>query len=138
MSKHEKEKKEIAVREKEAIQPSSGEPTREGVYYSPAVDIYETEDRITLVADMPGVKKESVEVDIKEGVLTVSGTVDPVPERLRPVYREYDVGGYLRRFTIGDKIDSEKISAQLSQGVLTLDLPKADRLRSRRIEVSAS
>jgi HSP20 family protein len=137
MSKHEKEKKEIPVREKEAIQPASGEPTREGVYYSPAVDIYETDGSITVVADMPGVRKDSVDVDIKEGVLTISGTVDPVPDRLRPVYREYDVGGYLRRFTIGDRIDSEKISAHLASGVLTLELPKADRLRSRRVEVQA-
>lgn len=135
MSKHDKEKKEIAVREKEAIRPASGEPTREGVYYSPAVDIFETDDRITVVADMPGVRKEGVDVDIKDGVLTISGAVEPVPERLRPVWREFDVGGFLRRFTIGDKIDSEKISASLSNGVLTLELPKADRLRSRRVEV---
>jgi len=133
----EKEKKEIAVREKEAIEPASGEPTREGVYYSPVVDIYETDEKITVVADMPGVLKENVEVDIKDGVLTISGAVEQVPERLKPVYREYDVGGYLRRFTIGDKIDSEKISARLDAGVLTLDLPKADRLRARRVEVQA-
>jgi HSP20 family protein len=138
MSKHDKEKKEIAVREKEAIQPASGEPTREGVCYSPAVDIYEADDRITVVADMPGVRQDGVDVDIKEGVLTISGAVEQVPDRLRPVYREYDVGGYLRQFAIGDKIDSEKISASLSNGVLTLELPKTDRLRSRRIEVSAS
>jgi HSP20 family molecular chaperone IbpA len=137
MSKHEKEKKEIGVREKETIQPAGGEPTRAGVYYAPAVDIHETDEKITVVADMPGVRKESVEVDIKEGVLTISGTVEQVPERLRPVYREYQIGGYLRRFTIGDKIDSDGISAQMACGVLTLELPKADRLRSRRIEVQA-
>lgn len=131
-----KENKEITVREKEAIEPSSGEPTREGVYYTPAVDIFETEEKITVMADMPGVRKDSVEVDIKEGVLTISGVVEAAPERLRPVYREHETGGYLRRFTIGDKVDSERISARLDAGVLTLDLPKADRLRSRRIEVS--
>jgi len=133
-----KEKKEIAVREKEQIAPAEGEPTREGVYYTPAVDIFEDEEAITVTADLPGVRKEDLEIDLKEGVLTVTGHVAPPESRLRPVYEEYGVGGYSRRFTLGDKVDQSSIGAKLQNGVLELRLPKAQKLRPRKIEVSAS
>jgi HSP20 family protein len=132
-----KEKKEIAVREKEQIAPAAGEPIREGVYYTPAVDIYETDEAITVVADLPGVRKEDLEIDLKEGVLTVTGHVTPPEGRLRPVYREYGVGGYTRRFTLGDKVDQQGIAARLVAGVLELELPKAERLKPRKIAVAA-
>lgn len=131
-----KEKREIAVREKEQIAPAEGEPTREGVYYTPAVDIYEDDAAITVTADLPGVRQDQLEIDLREGVLTVTGHVAPPESRLRPVYREYGVGGYTRRFTLGDKIDQQSISAKLQNGVLELRLPKAERLKPRKIEVS--
>jgi HSP20 family molecular chaperone IbpA len=133
-----KEKREIAVRDKEQIAPTEGEPTREGVYYTPAVDIYADEEAITVRADLPGVKKEDLEIDLKEGVLTVTGHVAPPESRLKPVYREYGIGGYTRRFTVGDKIDQAGIGAKLSNGVLELRLPKAEKLKPRKIEVRAS
>lgn len=132
------EKKELAVREKEQIKPDEGEPTREGVYYTPAVDIYADDDAITVTADLPGVKQDDLEVDLKEGVLTVTGHVTPPESRLRPVYREYGIGGYTRRFNLGDKIDQAAISAKISNGVLELRLPKAERLKPRKIEVNAA
>jgi HSP20 family molecular chaperone IbpA len=133
-----KEKKEIAVREKEQIAPTEGEPTREGVYYTPAVDIYADDEAITVTADLPGVKQEDLDIDLKEGVLTVTGHVAPPEGRLKPVYREYGIGGYTRRFTVGDKIDQAAISAKLENGVLELTLPKAERLKPRKIEVSVA
>lgn len=133
-----KEKKEIEVREKEQIAKSEGEPTREGVYYTPAVDIYADDEAITVTADLPGVKKKDLEIDLREGVLTVTGHVSQPESRLRPVYREYGIGGYTRRFTVGDKIDQARISAKLNSGVLELRLPKAEKLKPRKIEVNAA
>jgi HSP20 family molecular chaperone IbpA len=134
----EQEKREIAVREKEQIAKSEGEPTREGVYYTPSVDIYADDEAITVTADLPGVKKQDLEVDLREGVLTVTGHVKQPESRLRPVYREYGIGGYTRRFTVGDKIDQAGISAKLTNGVLELKLPKAERLKPRKIEINAA
>jgi len=133
----EKEKKEFSLRDKEPIAKGDGEPTRAGLVYSPAVDILRTDDALTLVADLPGVKKADLEIGIEDGVLTVSAPVADVEPRHKPVYREYGVGGYVRRFSLSDKIDQARISAELDNGVLTVTLPKAERLKPRRIEVAA-
>jgi len=132
------EKREIEVREKEQIAKADGEPTREGVYYAPSVDIHADDEAITVTADLPGVKQEDLEIDLREGVLTVTGHVSQPESRLRPVYREYGIGGYTRRFAVGDKIDQARISARLENGVLELTLPKAERLKPRTIEVNAA
>jgi len=131
-----KEKKELEVSAKKSIEKSEGEPTREGVTYIPYVDIIEDADAITLVADLPGVKKENLDIDVREGVLTLTATVEPASENWRSVYREYDIGGYSRRFTLGERIDQEKISAKLDNGVLTLALPKAEKAKPRKIEIT--
>jgi len=132
----EQEKKELSMRDKEPITKGEGEPTREGVWYSPAVDIYRTEEALALVADLPGAKKEELHIGLEDGVLTISAPVEDVEPRLKPRYREYGVGGYLRRFTLSDAIDQSKITASLEDGVLRVTLPKAERLRPRKIEVA--
>jgi len=131
------DRKEIAVREKEAVDKEKGEPTHSGIAYSPAVDIYETDAGLTVLADLPGVDKGDLEVDVREGVLSIEGRVREPEERLRPVYSEYGVGGYSRRFSLGNDIDAAKIVAELKDGVLKLVLPKADRLKARKVEVKA-
>jgi len=133
----EKEKKELSLREKEPISKQGGEPTRAGLVYSPAVDILRTDDALTLVADLPGVRKADLEIGIEDGVLTIAAPVAEVEARQKPLYREYGVGGYLRRFVLSDKIDQARISAELENGVLTVTLPKAERLKPRKIEVAA-
>ena len=133
-----KEKKEIALREKEEINKHEGEPTRTGVSYLPLVDIYETDEAITLLSDLPGVKIEDLDVDVRDRQLTITAPVGKPDERFRPVYSEYGIGGYTRSFALGDAIDQTKISANLSDGVLTLVLPKADRLKPRKIDILAS
>jgi HSP20 family molecular chaperone IbpA len=132
------EKKELAHRDKEPIEKGAGEPTRAGVYYSPAVDIYRDEEGLTLVADLPGVRKEDLDIDLKESVLTISAAVPELEDRFKPVYREYGVGGYMRSFTLSDKIDQAKISAQLRDGVLTVRLPKTGALVPRKISIGAA
>lgn len=127
--------KELEAKGKKPIEKTEGEPTREGVTYVPDVDIIESSESITLLAELPGVKKDEVDIDVREGVLTLNATVSPVPSRLHPVYREYDVGGFSRRFSMGERIDQSKISAKMENGVLRLVLPKAEQARPRKIEI---
>jgi len=129
------EKKELQVADKQSIEKRSGEPTREGMMFVPQVDILEERDTITVRADLPGVKKENVEIDLSDGVLTLNATVQGVPEKWQPVYAEYQVGGYSRRFTLGEQIDQSKISAEMDNGVLTLVLPKAEQHKPRKIAI---
>jgi len=130
-------RKEIALREKEEIKKEEGEPTKSGVYYSPAVDIYENDEAITLLADLPGVDKDGLDINVEDRQLTITGLVKEPEERLHSVYAEYGIGGYTRSFRLGDTIDQGKIQASLKDGVLTLKLPKADRLKPRKIEIAA-
>jgi len=130
-----KEKKELQVAEKQAVEKSEGEPTREGLMWVPQVDIIENADAITLRADLPGVKKNDVEIDVREGVLSLSASLNPSPDNWQPVYSEYQIGGYSRRFSLGEQIDQGKITADMDNGVLTLTLPKAEQHKPRKIEI---
>ncbi len=132
-----KDKKELEVSKKKEIEKNQGEPTREGVMYVPEVDIAENEEAITLYADLPGVHPGGVDIDVREGVLTLTAKVDSRKEEDKLVYREYDIGGYQRRFTLGERIDVEKISAKMNNGELTLVLPKAENLKPRKIQVES-
>lgn len=133
-----REKKEITVREKEQIKKDDGEPTKAGVYYSPAVDIYETNEAITVLADLPGVEKDKLDIHVEDRQLTITGLVQATEDRSHAAYTEYGIGGYTRSFRLGDTIDQSKINASLKDGVLTLVLPKADRLKPRKIAISVS
>ncbi|MBM4254762.1 MAG: Hsp20/alpha crystallin family protein [Deltaproteobacteria bacterium] len=118
---------------------TDNEPTRPGRTYVPEVDIYETADSLWLRADMPGVDEQSIEVHVNEGVLSIEGQVEVKDyENLAPVYTEYNVGNYSRRFTLANTIDTERISARMKNGVLELELPKAEKAKPRRIAISAS
>lgn len=132
------DKKEITVREKEEIKKDEGEPTQAGVFYSPTVDIYETDSAITLLADLPGVDKDKLDIHVEDKQLTITGLVAEPEERWQPMYREYGIGGYTRNFRLGDAIDQSKINASLKDGVLTLVLPKAEALKPRKIDIATS
>lgn len=132
------DKNAIAVHEKKSIDKDTHEPTRTGVAYSPSVDIFETEDALTLLADLPGVKRESLDIDLEDRKLTITGLVDNIESRFHPLYSEYGVGGFSRSFELGDTIDRKRISAALKDGVLTLVLPKADKLKPRKIEIAVN
>lgn len=112
------------------------EHTRPGPLYSPAVDIFENDKAITVLADMPGVKAEELEIDLRESVLTLTGRIaPPVAEREASVLQEYAPGTYFRQFVLSETIDQAKIDAKLSDGVLRLELPKVERARPRQISV---
>jgi HSP20 family molecular chaperone IbpA len=126
---------EMSVRNKQEV--SREEPTRPGRTYQPDVDIYETPERLWLWVDMPGVDEKSINVDLANGVLTIEGAVglDDYNE-LAPVYTEYNVGNYLRRFSISNDVDLDGIKARTANGVLELELPKAAKARPRKISVT--
>lgn len=115
------------------------EQTRTGPVFTPAVDIFETNEKITVLADMPGVKPDDLDIDLRENVLTLVGPVDS-PESPSEVYdaREWHAGTFYRRFTLSDAIDQNKIAAKLVSGVLRLELPKAEARKPRQIPVSGS
>lgn len=115
------------------------EATRPGAYFLPQVDIFETSDELRVLADMPGVPPDAVEVHLEGDELTIEGRVRPDDyEGLKPLHVEYGVGGYYRRFTLGEAIDREHIKAQMKDGVLALRLPKVERAKLRRITVQAA
>jgi HSP20 family protein len=128
-----REGSELPLKEKHAITRETG--THEGRYFEPPVDIYETEDALTLTADVPGALGEEIQTDLKDNLLTVTARVRPLDAKWRPLYQEFESGHYVRQFRLGQQIDQGKISAQLKDGVLTLTLPKAERAKARRIEV---
>lgn len=114
---------------------AEGESTRDVPMFIPAVDIYESQDYLTLVADMPGVSAENVSIDVRDNQLTIRGMVDLPDEEECILAREYGVGDYYRQFTLGRTIDQTKIEAAIKDGVLTLTLPKADISKPRKISV---
>jgi HSP20 family protein len=124
---------ELAVREKQEL-ATKEEKTTPGRYFVPAADIFETDDALTVILEMPGVQKHNVNVALENDVLRVDGQVEFSNYKdMEPVYTEYNIGHFSRGFTLSNKIDQGKISAQLDSGVLTLTLPKARDAMPRRI-----
>jgi len=114
------------------------ELTRPGLVFTPAVDIFENEKEITLLADMPGVKSEGLTIDIRENTLTLDGDVQsPEGPDEDDILREYRTGKYYRQFTLSQVIDQGKIGAELKDGVLRLKLPKVEAATPRKIAVKA-
>jgi HSP20 family molecular chaperone IbpA len=126
---------ELAVRDKKEL-VSKDEKTVPGRYYIPYADIYEADEALTVVMEMPGVEKGNLEVALENDVLRVDGRIDfSKYEGMEPVYTEYNVGHYTRSFTLSKKINQDGINAQLEDGVLTLTLPKAKEAQPRRISI---
>ncbi len=125
---------ELTTQDKQEVKTE--EPTRPGRTYVPNVDISETENALWLRADMPGVKEDSIEISVEKNVLSIEGQVALQEYAdLASVYTEYNVGNYQRRFTLSNAIDADKIHAHLTNGVLELELPKAESAKPRRVAV---
>jgi len=113
------------------------EHTRDTRQYQPAVDIMESTDELTVVADMPGVAPEDVDIRFENGMLTIHGCVKPRgAQRSELMVQEYGVGDFHRTFQVSKMVDTGKISADMNAGVLTLHLPKCDSIKPRKISVS--
>ncbi len=129
--------KEMTVKEKQEV-TAPAEQTRPGAVFVPSVDIFETDKQITLLADLPGVASETLTIDLRDNILTLSGEVKPFEGAdERDLLIEYEVGKYYRQFTLSDVINQNKIDAQLKDGVLRLTLPKVEKAKPRTITVSA-
>jgi HSP20 family molecular chaperone IbpA len=112
------------------------EQTRPGPMYSPSVDIFENENSLTLLADMPGVKADDLKIDLRDNVLTLTGHVSSREAAgEQDVLREYAAGTFFRQFTVSETIDQSKIDAKLADGVLRLELPKVEKAKPRQISV---
>jgi HSP20 family molecular chaperone IbpA len=130
---------DIADTEKQEIVESGAERTRDRLAFVPRADIYETEEAIFVVTDMPGVDETSVDVTLEDNVLTINGYVEPrEPEGHNLAYGEYRVGDYQRTFTLSDKIERDGIEATVKDGVLSLHLPKITEARKRTITIKAA
>ncbi|HYZ31729.1 MAG TPA: Hsp20/alpha crystallin family protein [Crenalkalicoccus sp.] len=130
------DQQELAVREKREV-ATREERTVPGRFYAPLTDVWETEDALTVAMEVPGVARDAVEVELKDDVLRVEARIDPSKYGgMEPVYTEYNVGHWARSFTLPEKVDRERIAAQLEDGVLTLTLPKTAEARPRRIPLA--
>ena len=104
--------------------------------YVPPIDIHEAPEGLTLEADLPGATEQKLQVELEDNVLSLYAQVDPhVPDGARLLHEEYRVGDYRRSFILSDEVDRDRITACLENGVLRLFLPKAERARTRRIEI---
>ncbi len=127
--------KELKVRGKQEM-TSPAEHPAPGLVFTPAVDIFETEKEITLLADMPGVKADHLTIDLRDNTLTLSGDIAPVENaNEEDILVEYETGKYYRQFTISELIDQGKIDANLKDGVLHLKLPKIEKATPKKIVV---
>jgi HSP20 family protein len=132
------DKQELQVQEKREVEKAQ-EQTRPTRAFLPTADIFETEDALTVVLEMPGVDRNNIDVNVENGVLMIEGRIDfSKYEGLQPVYSEYNIGPFRRSFRISSRIDQDKIKAEMRDGVITLTLPKAEEAKPRRIEVRTS
>jgi len=106
----------------------------ETIYIAPPVDIFETQDALTVVADLPGVSKDNVDIRVEDDVLTIKGRSNYSP-KANMLREEFKLQGYYRQFQLSDEVDQDKISAESKSGVLTVHLPKAEKSKPRQIKV---
>lgn len=126
---------ELQVQQKRALEAKQ-EPTVSARTYIPGADIFEAEHALSVVLEMPGVDKSNVDVSVEGGVLVVEGRLDFTKyEGMQPVYTEYNVGHYRRTFSLSNKIDQGAITAEMTDGVLKVTLPKAEAAKARKIEI---
>jgi HSP20 family protein len=127
---------ELQVQQKREVE-SKQETTIPARVFVPATDIFETDEALTVILEMPGIDKDKVDVKVENDVLQIEGWIDfSRYEGLQPVYTEYNIGNYARSFQLSSKIDQDRISAELRDGVMTLVLPKSEKAKPRKIAVS--
>jgi len=129
--------KEIQAREKKDV-AAAPEQTKPGLLFTPAVDIFENDQELTVVADLPGVKPQNLEIDLRKNTLSIIGDVEtPEGPGETDHIREFRTGRFFRQFTLSEVIDQSKIEASLKNGVLRLKLPKLEKAVPRKIMVQA-
>jgi HSP20 family protein len=114
------------------------EATRGGVFFTPRVDIVESDAELTLFAEVPGVRPEDVDLRYEKGELVLHGRVQPSAKRETMLLQEYEEGDFYRAFTISESIDAGRISAECKNGLLIVHLPKVESVRPRQIAVRSA
>lgn len=114
------------------------EQTRNGQVYHPNVDILELPEELLVIADVPGARRDGIDVRFENGTLTIHARIEPRQnDETAYLVREYGVGDFHRSFEVSEWIDAQRISAEIANGVLTLHLPKSEEARPRKIPVRA-
>jgi len=127
---------DIHVQQREIPQ---AERTRGGAVYRPHVDIVEEGEELTIIADMPGAKSDSIDLNFEDGLLTIQGKVAPrYGETANFLLCEYGIGDFYRTFRVSEQVDANRIHAEYGNGVLRVHLPKAMAARPRKIEVQTT
>lgn len=117
---------------------SQVQPAAERALFTPPIDIYDTDDGLVLLADLPGVTADTLDLQVQDNKLTLFGRVSTtLPPDAKLIHQEYPVGDFLRSFILSDEVAHERITAKLINGVLEVVLPKAPRTQPRRIQVNA-
>jgi HSP20 family protein len=130
------EGKDIQVQEKKEIE-AQGELTQEGPFFVPNIDIFEDDNNIVLLADMPGVSKDNVDIRVEDGRLSIQGKVSKeTPGEY--VLSEYSIGDYFSNFALSTTIDQSGIQASMKNGVLRVVLPKSDKLKPKKIAIMSN
>ena len=133
----------MATKDQELMQAQQANVTRRGrdeqtqQYFTPSVDISETPEGLVLRYDMPGVAKDDVDITVDKGILIVTGKAE-AEEAGTPAYRETRIGDYRREFTLPDDVDADRITAAMNAGVLTVQIPRPEEAKPRRIQISGS
>jgi HSP20 family protein len=121
----------------EKHQEGKAETTHEGPVFVPTTDIYEKNDAILVRCDMPGVAQDQVDITLENSELVITGRQDVAwPEGYDLLSTEYDTGTFQRTFRVPQLIDRDKIKAKLHNGVLDIELPKAEQAKPRKIEIA--
>ncbi len=130
------EKKDLVTQEKKEIETKK-EHTTPLKRYVPATDIVETDQKLMVFMDMPGVGKENITVKLEKNVIKIDGAIETKTySDLKPLYSEYNIGNYSRQFELSSKIDQSKIEAKVEDGVLSLVLPKVPEVQPRTIQIN--
>ena len=114
--------------------PAREETRSQQAYVTPPVDIYETTEGLVVLADLPGVARDGLDVRVENNLLTIRGKSNHAAAG-ESLYHEYDLLNFFRQFELSDRVDQQKISAELKNGVLTLNLPKAEEAKPRKIDI---
>jgi len=125
--------KKIIQKEKRKVM-TKGELTTEGIFFTPDTDICEDDNKVVIIADMPGVKKESLDITLENNELKITGSVKyDYPGK--SLLNQYQIGNYFRKFSLSNVFDWEKINANLIDGVLKIELPKSDSIKPKKIAI---
>jgi len=133
------EEKKMTLNQETGPVENQARESAEVVHLRPLSDIHENKEGVKLYLDLPGVSKDSLEIDIDKNVLTIKGEIKlDLPENMKARYIELNSGVFDRQFTLGDELDSEHIDASLKQGVLELSIPRLQQHQPRKIEIKVA